>query len=172
MAAPWDKIKMAWLNGGVTYKQLAEKYHLSVKTIQNRASNEGWGKEKKTIREETGKQLRARVTRAKVNHLEKLIQANAQLIDGLLKITETISEEPVKNLFDKAGMLKNAESMAKAIQTAVETQRDLYRLPNMDQAFAKKKWSAEQKAKKAEQAISAGTVWKIDQPEGEESIDG
>ena len=80
--------------------------------------------------------------------------------------------------------MKNVESLAKAIQTAVQTQRDLYKLPTLDQDYRKKaeaqrkreakekmalereKWQAEQteKAKTAETASS--TVWKVEAPEG------
>ena len=33
MATPWAKIRTEWLKGGTTYKKLAEKYHVSAKTI-------------------------------------------------------------------------------------------------------------------------------------------
>ena len=140
MAVQWWRIKKAYLAGGMTYKQLSEKYHVPVKTIQNRASNEGWTKEKGIIREEVGKELRARVVRERVNYLEKLMTANDALIDGLLKMAVQAGEEPMKLFKDKTGSIKGVESLTRAINTAVLTQRDLRGLKNIDQKFAAKKW--------------------------------
>ena len=145
MATPWPKIRAEWLKGGITQKELAEKYHLSVKTIQNRAYKEGWKKEKGKIREKTEEQLRERVVRARVTHFEKLIEAQENALDALLDLTEMIKAKPRYWLRDEHQTIRNAESITKALQTAVMTQRDLYRIPNIDQKFAAKKWKEQQK---------------------------
>ena len=173
MATPWSKIRAEWLKGGITQKQLAEKYGLSVKTISNRAYKEGWKNQKGKIREKVEEQTRERVTRARVNHLERLIAANELLLDGLEQMAALIQAKPEVVLFDKAGTIKNAESFAKALQTAAATQRDLYRLPNIDQKFAAKKWREQLKLEQQKAAgPDTGTeIWKIEAPEGVE-LDG
>ena len=173
MAAPWSKIRAEWLKGGITQQELAEKYHLSVKTIQNRAYKEGWKNEKGKIREKTEDELRGRIVRARVNHLEKLIAANEMLLDGLVKMAELIQAKPEEVLVDKTLSLKSAESFAKALQVATATQRDLYRLPNIDQKFAAKKWREQLKLEKEKTKESTGEseIWKIELPEGEEPVD-
>lgn len=153
---PWSKIRAEWLKGGITQKELADKYGVKLKTIQNRASNEGWKKEKGKIREETEDRLRERVVRARVNHLEKLIEANEALLDGLVKMAKQIQTRPGAVLRDKTGSIRGAESFAKALQTATETQRDLYRIPNMDQKFAAKKWKEQLKLEKEKAKGPAG----------------
>ena len=166
-AIPWSKVKAEWLKGGITQAELAKKYHCSVKTIQNRAYKEGWKNEKGKIREKVEEKTRERIVRARENHLEKLIAANEMLLDGLMKLAEEISSEPVKMLTDKTGSIKSAESFAKAIQTAALTQRDLYGMKNIDQKFAQKKWAAEQKEKKAAAGEAKGTVWQVRTEDGE-----
>lgn len=167
MAAPWSKIRAEWLKGNITQQQLADKYHLSVKTIQNRAYKEGWKKQKGKIAEKVEEETRERVVRARVNHLEKLIAANEALLEGLVKLAGEIQENP-KLLMDKSGSIRSAESFAKALQTATMTQRDLYRLPNIDQQFAQKKWKTEQKEKKAAAGEASGTVWQVETEDGEQ----
>lgn len=168
MATPWTKIRAEWLKGGITQAQLAEKYHLSVKTIQNRAYKEGWKNQKGKIREKTEQEISARVVRARVTHLEKLIEANEQLLDGLVKITEMISSNPFQMLNDANGTLRNAESFAKALETATKTQRDLYRLPTIDQKFAAKQWKEKLKLEQQKAAKDEKTdeqlVWVIHEP--------
>ena len=174
MSTPWGKIKAEWLKGGITQKQLAEKYGVKLKTLQNRASNEGWKNLKGKIKEKTEEKLCARVTRARVTHLEKLIQANEDLLDGLVALAQMVKEKP-QLLFDVNGSIKNAESFAKGLQTATATQRDLYRLPNIDQKFNAKKWREQlkleqAKVKKDEQGNGEQLIWVIHEPAEEESV--
>ena len=173
MPVPWTKIKTEWLKGGKTHQQLADKYGVKVKTIQNRAYKEGWGKQKGKIKEKVEEQTRERVVRARVNHLEKLIEANESLLDALVKLAAEVSDDPKMMLMDKTGSIRGAESFAKAIQTAVATQRDLYRLPTIDQKFAAKKWREQLKLEQQKAAgPDTGTeIWKIEAPEGVE-LDG
>lgn len=187
MATPWGRIRQGYM-AGKSYKELADKYHLQVKTIQNRASKEGWTKEKGKIAEEVGEKIHARVVRVRVAELEKLMDANGKMIDALVdlstRIVERTQDKNFSDLFDKAGSMKNAECLAKAIAVAVQTQRDLYKLPTLDQDMRKKeeaqrkreakaklelereKWEAEQKEKAKSAAVASGTVWQIQAPEG------
>ena len=172
MAAPWTKIRTEWLKGGITQAELAKKYGLSVKTIQNRAYKEGWKNEKGKIREKVEEKTRDRVVRARVSHLEKLIQANEALLDGMVQLAEQVKANP-KILTDKTGSIRNVESFARALQAATMTQRDLYGVKNLDQKFAEKKWREQ---KKLEQQKLQGPditqeVWEIKAPEGVE-LDG
>ena len=168
MAAPWTKIRTEWLKGGITQAELAKKYGLSVKTIQNRAYKEGWKNEKGKIREKVEEKTRDRVVRARVSHLEKLIQANEALLDGMVQLAEQVKANP-KILTDKTGSIRNVESFARALQAATMTQRDLYGLKNIDQKFAQKKWreqlKLEQKKLKDGPEIEK-EIWEIKAPEG------
>ena len=172
MATPWSRIRAEWLKGGITQKELAKKYGISVKTIQNRAYKEGWKKQKGKIEEKTEEKTRERIVRARVNRLEKLIEANEALLDGLVKMAKEIQEKPYL-LKDKTGSIRNAESFAKALNTATMTQRDLYSLKTIDQKFAAKKWNEQKKLEKQKLAgpqVDA-EVWEIQAPEGVE-LDG
>lgn len=135
--AQWGRIKQSYM-AGKSYKELSEKYGVTVRTIQNRASKEGWTKEKVKIREEVGQKIHERVVRVRVNELEKLIDANGKLIDTLVELTTKAQGHELVLMMDKAGTMKNVESLAKAIQIAVQTQRDLFKLPTLDQDMRKK----------------------------------
>ena len=177
MATPWSKIRAEWLRGGVTQKQLAEKYHVSVKTIQNRAYKEGWKKEKGKIREKVEEQTRDRVVRARVNHLERLITAQEDILEALEKMAAAIKDDPKKMLTDKTGSIRNVESITRALQTATMTQRDLYGLKNIDQKFAAKKWREQQKLErelKKEKQVEEGSfqVVVVHEPAEEGGADG
>ena len=185
---PWNKIKTEFLRGDVTQAELAAKYHISEKTIRNRAYKEGWKKEKGQIQDKVEQTIRERVTRTRVNRLEKMIRANDELMDAMLLITAEVVQDPHR-LIDKTGSLKSAESLSKAIQVLVQNQRDLFNLPTLQQKMVqsaekarrreaqarlrleKEKWKAEQAEKAKAAAVQKGTVWEIEAPEGLE-IDG
>lgn len=156
MKTPWAKIRAEWLKGGITQQELADKYHLSVKTIQNRAYKEGWKNQKGKIAEKTEEKTRERIVRARVNHLERLISASELVITGLEKLAAEVAADPVKYLQDKSGSLRSAESITKALQVATETQMELYKIPNIDQKFNAKKWREQLKLEKAKTKEAEG----------------
>ena len=71
-------------------------------------------------------------------------------------MAEKIAEDPEKYLLDKSGSLRSTESITKAIQTATDTQRELYKIPNIDQKFAAKKWREQLKLEKAKTKEAEG----------------
>jgi hypothetical protein len=183
----WGRVRQSYM-AGMSYKELSQKYGVTVKTIQNRASKEGWVKEKGKIREEVGEKIHARIVRVRVAELEKLAGANSQLIDALVDLTNYVvsrtKDGKMDDLFDKAGSMKNTENLAKAIQTAIQSQQILYKLPTLDQDMRKKeaaqrkremkeklalereKWEAEKDEKSKSADIASGTVWQVEAPEG------
>ena len=187
MAAPWTRIRTEWLKGGTTYEKLAKKYKLAEKTIRNRAYKEGWGKEKGQIEDIVRTKTRARIVCVREEQLIKLAEANGKLIDALVAIATAAEKGPIQMLTDANGTLRNAESISKAIQLAAMTQRDLYRLPSMDQELRKKaeaarkkeakeklalereKWEAEQREKAKAAETASGTVWEVIEPEGDDT---
>ena len=188
MATQWGRIKAAWLKGDVTYADLAKKYKLSVKTIQNRAYKEGWKKEKGIIEEEVGKATRARIVKNKTEMLEMLIEANQSMAQALKDLSARIAANPDLLMGGKMDA-KAADSLSKAIETTTRTQRDLLKLPTLDQDLhakefrvAKKvqeakmkldreKWEEEKARRKDEMSGDGGVIWVTEDPEGGE-LDG
>ena len=161
MATQWWRIRDAYLNKGMTYRELAEHYHLSERTVRNRASKEGWGKEKDKIEAEARQATHARAVRGRVEQLEKLIEANEMIIDGLLSMAALVKAKPEVLLVDEHQTLRNAESMTRAIQTATMTQRDLHKLPTLDQEMRKKE-EAQRKREAKEKLAIEKEKWEID----------
>lgn len=188
MATQWGRIKTAWLKGGVTYAELAQKYHLSEKTIRNRAYKEGWGKEKGQIQDEVMAATHARVVKARAEELEMLIEANRSMAKALMDLAARVCENPNLLLGDKKDA-KAADAISKAIETTARTQRDLHKLPTLDQDMRKKefsfrkkestekaklereKWEAEKQRWAEGLSGDGGVIWETTEPEGED-LDG
>ena len=57
MAANWTKIKTEYVNGGVSYRELAEKYGLSPSSVEKRAAKEKWTAARETRLQETSRRI-------------------------------------------------------------------------------------------------------------------
>lgn len=124
--AEWRKIRMEYVKGKTTFAKLAEKYHLTAGHIRKRASLEGWSKKKRDLDTKTEQKTIERVSDARARELERLAGISEQVDDFLDATVKAFSEiKPRK--YDE---LRGVESLAKAIQIAVQTKRDLYNLPN------------------------------------------
>ena len=194
MAIQWGRIKTAYLKGDCTYKDLAKRYKVSERTIRNHASKEGWVKERDNLKTEVGQAIHARAKESRIENLEKLMKANNMVIDGLLALAKKIQTESADGKYsglfvDDKGGLKNAESITKAIQTATATQRDLYKLPTLDQDMQKKaeaqrkreakarldldkeKFELDKQRETQDDSSEGGQIWEIVVPEGTAAVD-
>ena len=192
MATQWWRIKAAYLKGDMSLSQLAKKYNVGLSTIKAHASKEDWKKERDQINTEASQAVRARAREDREQQLQQLMEANNDTIAALVDLASKVKKNPML-LFDEKGSLKNAESLTKGIQTAAMTQRDLHKLPTLDQdmqrkAEAQRKREAKEKAnldrekfelqkKRDEHDATAGTVtWQIIMPkelkEQGEELDG
>ena len=187
MATQWWRIKAAFLKDDkVTYKELAEKYKLSERTIRNRASKEGWRKERDKVETEVSQTIRATAARARVEQLQMLITANERMARALMDLTEEIEKTPTILLGAKKDG-KAADSISKAILTTIQCQRDLHKLPTLDQDMRRKEEAQRKREAKAKMEIEreklqmqkakdeSGTtttqIWTIELPGGAEAID-
>lgn len=186
MATQWWRIKAAYLKGDVSYRELAEKYKLSERTIRNRASKEGWGKEKDKVKTEVSEAIHTAAVRAREEQLQLLITANDRMAKSLDKLTEEIEKDPMILMGAKRDG-KAADSISKAILTTIQCQRDLHKLPTLDQEMRKKeeaqrkreakarleiereKWALQKQ--KTEEAVNTTQIWTIEIPEGTEAVD-
>lgn len=182
MATQWWRIKAAYLKGNVTYRELAEKYKLSERTVRNRAYKEGWGKERDKVEAEVSQTIHTTAVRAREEQLQMLITANERMAKALMDLTEQIESSP-QILLGAKGDGKAADSISKAILTTIQCQRDLHKLPTLDQDMRRKeeaqrkreakakmeiereKWAMVKQEKTNQQEMAAGAVWKVELPD-------
>lgn len=124
--AEWRKIRMEYVRGKTTFAKLAEKYSLSAGYIRKKASLERWSEKKRKLDAKTEQKTIERVADARARELAKLMEIQDELDDVLDLTVRAFSELKPRKYDDARGL----ESLTKAINTAVQTKRDLYNLPN------------------------------------------
>lgn len=155
MDTPWGKIKAAYLKGGVTYKELGEKYHVAEKTIRNRASKEGWKKDRDEIKTRTGQKLIERVSDARTREIESIFRATDKMGDVLDRLLDELTQ------MEGGRMIKSTKEMAnvaRAIGSITRAKRDLFTL-------------TEDRLKREHEMDGGGIAWVTKDPEGDE-LDG
>lgn len=86
MADSWLKIKNDYINGGGSYRKLAEKHQVSFQTLRQRAKAEGWV----ALRE---KQRHKISTRTAQKTAEKVAEREANRIANILRMSDSLSEQ-------------------------------------------------------------------------------
>lgn len=81
--ANWKKIKIEYIRGLASYKDLAKKYKVSMKQISEHGKNEKWVEERKRYQNETYKEALARARVTDVDNLEKIGTLSEKMIAHL-----------------------------------------------------------------------------------------
>ena len=124
--AEWRKIRMEYVRGKTTFAKLAEKYSLNAGYIRKKASLERWSEKKRKLEAKTEQKTIELCAAARARELSKLMTIQDELDEVLDLTVKAFSELKPKKYDDARGL----ESLTKAINTAVQTKRDLYNLPN------------------------------------------
>ena len=86
MAVDWLAIKTEYINGGISYRKLAEKYGVSFNTLKERAIAEEWTKLKAEQHHKT-------TTKTQQKTAEKIVAAEVDRVTNLLNLTDTAQEQ-------------------------------------------------------------------------------
>lgn len=173
--AQWRKVRMEYVKGNTTYKELAQKYGVGESTIRKRASNEGWREKRNKLDTKVEQKALERVCDARANEFCLIAAVNDRMDAVLDNLLEFVRQQPPKKYDD----LRGIESLSKAIAQVVETKRDLYNVPTeVDKEKIKalrektkieraryrleqKKFKEEQAEKAASRTIAENTIMKV-----------
>ena len=123
MKPNWNAIRAEYIGGGVSQRELANKYGVTYAAIRNRAEKDGWVE----LREETQRKSNALATQKAVNAAAdfavKKQRLSMLILDAAVDTIETYKEKGVLKPNDiklLSGVLKDFESTSVAQSTADE----------------------------------------------------
>lgn len=129
MAVNWNKIRTEYINGNISYRDLAEKHGISFNTLKDRAVAEQWFKKKKEqhnkieikTQQKTAEILAEReadrllrISNAADKLLEKIEAATEQLDQFI--VTNKLKQKEVLYVDDKAGFGKPKKEVIKEVE--------------------------------------------------------
>lgn len=148
----WTKIRHAYICGEMSYRELARKFEVPIKTLSDVAKRENWVTKRRQFRDDVNTRAYARAREAEVDELESIRQA-ADKLSG--KLNEIMSDED--QLFMHTAVLADAEggsdlyerkmkafdpmkvtALAKAMKDLTAVLRDLHGLSTRAEERAEK----------------------------------
>ncbi len=101
MAVDWLVIREDYINGGGSYRKIAEKYGVSFDTLQDRAKREGWKAQKEAhhdkITAATRQKVVEMVSEQEADRVTKLLAISDQLIARIEKAVQELDMTQVTN---------------------------------------------------------------------------
>lgn len=86
----WGAIRTEYIGGGTSYRKLAKKYSVSLKTLSDRASREGWVTERDKVRNEGASKAIQKTAKKIAGNAVKLERARELAIDKLIFTLENM----------------------------------------------------------------------------------
>lgn len=165
----WDAIKAEYIAGGISQRELAEKYGVTPRMVADHCARDGWVKDKEKCRRKTVAKAVDIVAAQQARSLANIMLASDRLADRIATNTQMI---------DNA---RDASDLAKALKYTIDTIHQVYGIQTPAQIHRQKmdeeKLALERKRlemdiKRQEQDSNPPPVRiVIEQPAGEE-LDG
>ena len=135
MATDWKKIKAEYIRGGISYRQLAEKYGVSSNAIFRKGKQENWTDLKKQSQRKADAKLVESVAEKDAKRVDKIVDIADVLLD---KIYDAIQNDDLFSyaLTSKAGLkgltgaLKDIRDI-KGIKTDLDLQEQMARIEKL-----------------------------------------
>lgn len=112
MAVDWLKIKTDYINGGISYRQLAEKYGTPLRTIAKHAKDERWKEERDEHCNNVATELQQKMVEKISEALSDEASAKARIRSKLISMTE--------NWLNKQGEIRQTGDFRRMVQCCVD----------------------------------------------------
>lgn len=90
----WQKIKAEYLQGGTSYRKLAEKYEVSFSTLKQRAIKEKWANLREDVCHRSDMIAQQKIVSQRVEDIASLERSRSVLISKLEKAIEKFPDVP------------------------------------------------------------------------------
>lgn len=90
----WEKIKAEYLQGGTSYRKLANKHDVSRTTLEQRARKEEWTKQREDVQDKAAAKARQKIVSQRAKDIELLDKSLTLLIRKLHRSIEKFPDIP------------------------------------------------------------------------------
>lgn len=101
MAVDWLKIKNDYINGGGSYRKLAEKHGVSASSLMQIAAKEKWSEEKKIqlskIEAKTKQKAAEEIAKREAGRVVRLLSITDQFVDRIEQAVKELNQAQVTN---------------------------------------------------------------------------
>lgn len=129
----WNVIRAEYIEGGISYRKLAEKYNIPFKTLEYRAKKEGWFKQRGQIQDKIRTKNDKNVVSKSTKKSVKINTVADNMLKRLLDITESpgFNEFSVKDIKDMTIALKGIKDV-KGEKSSLDKKEQKARIKNLE----------------------------------------
>lgn len=130
VAVDWLKIRNDYINGGGSYRKLAEKYGVPLRTIALRGKEENWTELRKKQQNKVATKLQQKtaavIVKKEVKRMERLLSISDKMIDKIERAVEELDLAQVTNKTKtKVIEYKNGKRPDKPTKEVIEEKEEI-----------------------------------------------
>lgn len=114
MATNWTKIKNEYINGNISYQELAKKHKVGYSALKTRAVNEKWFEQRKEQRKKISKKIEQKtaekIAEAEANRMTKINAAADKLLEKIEIAIEQLDMYLLRNKQQYTQKITNPET--------------------------------------------------------------
>lgn len=149
--ADWQKLKKEYVKGGVSYRQLAEKYRVSFSQLQKIAAKEKWRDLRKKTERKAEEKMVDSISDQRAEFSEKIYEAADILLEKLIKQVEKSIMIPAPAMRQYTASLKDLKDI-KDIRSDADLREQEARIAKLEREAA----AEDRSTKEIEITFSAG----------------
>ena len=108
----WAEIEAAYVTGGMSYREIGEKFGISRSAVGSRGKRGGWVKKRQKFEEEVMEQTLEENKEAAVQRLSRLLEVGDGLLDKVQELTAlTDSPAGLKTLTEALKNIRDAQML-------------------------------------------------------------
>ena len=149
--ADWQKLKKEYVKGGVSYRQLAEKYRVSFSQLQKIAAKEKWRDLRKKTERKAEEKMVDSISDQRAEFSEKIYEAADILLEKLIEQVEKSIMIPAAAMRQYTASLKDLKDI-KDIRSDADMREQEARIAKLEREAA----AEDRSTKEIEITFSAG----------------
>lgn len=103
----WDAVKVEYITGNKSLRQLAKDHDVSYPTLSQRAAREGWYADKKQNRSEVVAKSVEKINDERIGNVEKLLEATQKALDKVVEMIDNCDLDEPRDLKQLTSALKD-----------------------------------------------------------------
>lgn len=132
----WNVLRTEYIAGGISYRKLAEKHNISRRTIEEKAREEQWYKQKQAVCGKTVAKTVEILSDVEANKAVKVVEVADSILNRLYELAEGIESLSTKELRDMALTLKTIKE-TKGIKSEQDIREQEARIANLEKQAQK-----------------------------------
>ena len=127
----WSKIRAEYIEGGISYRKIAEKYNVSFNTLKTIAIKERWAELRQQADNKVATETVKNVGKSKGKHSANVLKVADKLLDKISDMLENMTTYDTQSIKHLTSALKDLKDI-KGIKTKLDLKEQEARIAKLE----------------------------------------